>query len=219
MEKPEDKALRQSVIDELDFDPSVDATTIGVFAADGVVTLAGYVSSFAEKTAAEQAVRRVKGVRAVAQELEVRYPSSEKTADDQIARRVLDIFRWSAIVPHDRINVTVSDGWVTLVGQVDWQFERGAAEDEVRNLSGVAGVINNITVKPRVDPGDVQRQIEDALKRSAAVEAAGVRVHVVGSGKIRLEGRVRTWQEHDIVARAAWSAPGVHSVEDRLTIA
>lgn len=219
MDNLADRALRQSVIDELEFDPSVDASGIGVIASDGIVTLSGHVVSFAEKAAAEDAARRVRGVRAIAQEIEVRAATSKKTADDQIAGRAIDILRWNAVLPRHDIDVTVSGGWVTLSGEVGWHYERRAAEDAVKLLGGVHGVVNNITVKPRVNPGDVQKQIEAALRRSAAIEAAGIHVRVIDTGKVRIEGHVRTWQEHDIVARAAWSAPGVRVVEDRLTVA
>jgi osmotically-inducible protein OsmY len=214
-----DTSLRQDIIDELDFEPSVNAAHIGVAVDNGVVTLSGHVYSYAEKYAAEQAVKRVKGVRAIAQEIEVRYPNDIKTADDQIAERAVNILHWSAVVPLDAVQVKVQDGWVTLTGQVDWQFQRTAAETEIRKLSGVAGVINSITLKSHVQPKDVKRKIEDALKRSAEVEAAGIRVSMLGNGKVALDGRVHDWQERDAVSRAAWSAPGVMSVDDRLTIA
>lgn len=219
MDNLEDRALRQSVVDELEFDPSLNASRIGVAASDGIVTLSGYVASFAEKVAAEDATRRVRGVRAIAQEIEVRHPAGKKTSDDQIAKRVIDILRWSAILPRHKVDVTVSDGWVTLKGEVNWFYERRAAEDAAKQLGGVQGVINNITVRPHLKPGDVQREIEAALKRSAAVDAARIHVRVIDAGKVRIEGHVHTWHEHDIVARAAWSAPGVRQVEDRLTIA
>ena len=137
-----DSALRQDIIDELDFEPSVKAAHIGVAVDSGVVTLSGHVCSYAEKLAAEQAAKRVKGVKAIAQEIEVRYPSDLKTADDEIAKRAVNILRWSAVVPQDAVQVKVQDGWVTLSGQLEWQFQRTAAETEIRRLSGVAGVIN-----------------------------------------------------------------------------
>ena len=214
-----DSTLRQDIIDELEFEPSVNAAHIGIAVDDGIVTLSGHVGSYAEKIAAESAVRRVKGVRAIAQEIEVRYPYDKKTADDEIASRALNILRWSAVVPKDVVQVKVQDGWVTLTGQVDWQFQRGAAESEIRKLSGVAGVFNNITLKVRVQPGDVKRKIEDALKRSAEIEAQAISVSVLGDGKVALDGQVHDWQERDAVERAAWSAPGVTLVEDRLSIA
>jgi osmotically-inducible protein OsmY len=214
-----DTSLRQDIIDELDFEPSVNAANIGVAVDNGVVTLSGHVHSYAEKFAAEQAVKRVKGVRAIAQEIDVRYPNDQKTADDEIAKRAVNILRWSAVVPQDAVQVKIQDGWVTLTGQVDWQFQRTDAEAEIRKLSGVAGVVNNITIKSHVQSADVKRKIEDALKRSAEVEAQGIRVSLLGNGKVALDGRVHGWQERDAVSRAAWSAPGVVSVDDRLTIA
>lgn len=213
-----DKQLRQDVIDELEFEPSVNAAHIEVAVDGGVVTLSGHVSSYAEKLAAEAATRRVKGVRAIAQEIEVRYPDERKTADDDIAKRALDIMQWSAVVPREAIQLTVREGWVTLSGQVDWQFQKRAAEDEIRRLSGVSGVVNNIVIKPRVQPADVKRKIEEALRRNADVEAQGIQVSVVDGGKITLQGRVHDWHERMTAENAAWSAPGVSAVDDRLTI-
>jgi len=213
-----DSQLQQDILDELDFEPSVDAAHIGVAVRNGVATLSGHVGSYAEKIAAEQAVRRVKGVHGIAQEIKVRYPSDKKTADDEIAARALSILRWNAVVPYDAIQIKVQDGWVTLSGQVDWQFQRQAAESGIRRLSGVAGLSNDITIKPQVEPGDVKRKIEEALKRSAEVEALGIHVSSLGGGRVALEGKVHDWQERDAVKRAAWSAAGVLSVDDRLQI-
>src|SRR5581483_3286871 len=179
--------------------------------------LTGHVASCAEKAAAETAARRVKGVRAVAQEIEVRFPGGRKTADDQIALRILDIFRWSALIPHGAIDVTVNDGWVRLTGEVNWHFERMAAEDEVRRLNGVVGVINDIAIRQPHGHGDVVKAIEKALKRNAAV-AGDVTVRPLGSGKVRIEGHVHNWHERQLVENAAWSAPGVTAVEDALTV-
>ena len=214
-----DRDLRQDILDELDYEPSVNGAHIGVAVDNGVVTLSGHVASYAEKLAAESAVRRVKGVRAIAQEIEVRYPFEKKTADDEIAKRAVDILRWSAVVPRDVVQLTVHDGWVTLSGQVDWQFQRRAAENELRKLSGIFGVINNITIQARVQPTDVKRKIEDALRRNAEIEAQGIRVTVLDGGKITLQGSVHDWHERTAAEQAAWSAPGVVSVDDRLTIA
>ena len=213
-----DISLRQDVIDELEFEPSLNAAQIGVAVNKSVVTLTGSVGSYAEKIAAEQAVRRVKGVQAIAQEIEVRYPNDKKTADDEIAGRVVSILRWSAVVPPNSVQVKVQNGWVSLSGEVDWQFQRAAAEAEIRRLSGVAGVINSMTIKPRVQAADVKRKIEDALKRYAEVEADGIRISVLGDGKVTLDGNVHDWRERDAIKRAAWSAPGVTIVEDRLMI-
>lgn len=214
-----DLQLRQDVLDELDFEPSVNAAHIGVTAKNGVVTLSGHVGSYAEKIAAEQAARRVVGVHGIAQEIEVRYPGDKKTADDEIADRALSVLKWNAVVPYNVVQVKVQDGWVTLLGEVGWQFQREAAESGIRRLSGVAGVRNDITLKPRVQPTDVKRKIEDALKRSAEVEAAAIHISSLGNGKVALEGKVHDWQERDAVKRAAWSTAGVTSIEDRLQIA
>lgn len=146
----DDRQLRQNVIDELEFEPSINAANIGVAVGDGVVTLTGHVTSFAEKVAAEHAAGRVKGVRAIAQEIEVRYPSDRKTADEEIAKRALSILKWDALVPHDSVKVTVQKGWVTLSGELVWHYQKKAAETSVRKLSGVTGVTNGIVIKPTV---------------------------------------------------------------------
>jgi osmotically-inducible protein OsmY len=212
-----DKILRQRIIDELDFDPSVESAHIGVAVADGVVTLTGYVKSYAEKIAAERAVKRVKGVKAIAEEIEVRFLSDRKTADDQIAKRALDIIAWDTTVPDDRVQVKVQNGWVTLSGEVEWQYQRDSAERVVRRLSGVVGISNSILVRPRVAASDVKHRIEDALKRSADLEADRITVRTDG-GKVILEGRVSAWYERDLAERTAWAATGVTAVDDRITI-
>jgi osmotically-inducible protein OsmY len=215
----DDKQLRQNIIDELEFEPSVDAQDIGVAVSEGIVTLSGHVSSYAEKVAVQHAVQRVKGVRAIAQEIEVRYPGEKKTADDEIAKRALNILKWDAVIPGDAVRVTVQKGWVLLTGEVDWQFQKKAAEDAIRKLSGVTGVSNSITIKPRVSASDIKKKIEDALARNAHVEARAIRVNVSDSNKVRLEGAVDSWDDRDVVENAAWSVPGVQSVDDRLAIA
>jgi osmotically-inducible protein OsmY len=212
-----DKTLRQSIIDELDFDPSVESAHIGVAAEDGVVTLSGYVKSYAEKIAAERAVKRIKGVRAIAEEIEIRYANDRKTSDDQIAKRALDILAWDTTIPPGKVQVKVQEGWVTLMGDVDWQYQRSSAETVVRRLSGVLGITNSIAVKPRVEPTDVKIRIENALKRSAQIEADSIKVSAIG-GKVTLEGRVHAWYERDLAERTAWAAPGVVSVEDRIVV-
>lgn len=214
-----DLTLRQTVLDELEFEPSVDAAHIGVAVKDGVVTLSGHVGSYAEKLAAEQATRHVKGVQAIAQEIEVRYPEDQKTADDEIAARALNILRWSAVVPAGSVLVKVQDGWVTLSGQVSWQYQRNAAESQIRRLSGVKGVVNSVTIKSRVQPIDVKRKIEDALKRNAEIQAQSIRVSVEDGGRVELEGNVHDWREREVAENAAWSVPGVVRVDDRLHIA
>jgi osmotically-inducible protein OsmY len=214
----DDRRLKQEVLDELDFDPSIDAANIGVSVDDGVVTLTGHVSSYVEKSAAEQAARRVKGVRAVAQEIEVRYPSDKKTSDDEIAKRALSIIKWDAQIPQDAVQVTIQKGWVTLTGQVSWQYQKKAAEDAVRKLSGVIGVINNISLKPAVTTSDIKSKIEDALTRRAQLEAGAIRVDVLDGNRVKLQGKVDCWEQREAVESAAWSVAGVQSVDDRLTI-
>lgn len=212
-----DTQLRQLVIDELEFEPSIDATNVGVLAHDGVVTLTGHVRSYAEKVAALQAARRVRGVRAIAQEIEVRYPGEAKAADDEIATRVLTVLEWDAMVPEDRIRVTVQNGWVNLGGTLDWQYQKKAAEDAVRKLVGVVGVTNAITMKASVQAADIKKKIEDALARNAHIEARDIRVSV-SDHNVSLEGIVDSWEVHDAVENAAWSVPGVQSVDDHLTV-
>jgi osmotically-inducible protein OsmY len=215
--KMSDTLIRQDVLDELDFDPRVNAAHIGVVVDKGVVTLTGHVGSYAEKLAVERIAQRVKGVRAIAQEIEVRYPGDKRTSDDEIATRAANMLGWTVIVPKG-IQVKVQDGWITLNGQVDWHFERDAAERELRRLSGVAGIVNNITLKAHVQAKDVKRKIEDALKRNAETEAGRVSVSVLDNGKVALNGQVHDWQERNAIGWAAWSAPGVKSVENNVTI-
>jgi len=214
-----DSILRQDIIDELEFDPSFDGEHIGVAVDRNVVSLTGHVNSYAEKVAAIAAARRVKGVLAIAENIEVRYPFQKQAADDQIAKRASDILNWDILIPKGAVDVLVQDGWVTLSGNVDWYYNKTAAEDDVRKLSGVRGVTNKITIKPRVEAANVKAKIESALKRHAEVEAKAIRVIVQGGNKVVLEGKVDNWDERRAVENAAWSAAGVASVEDRLTIA
>jgi hyperosmotically inducible protein len=206
--------LRENVVDELEYEPSIDAAHIGVAADKGLVTLTGHVASYAEKQAAIAAVRRVKGVRAIAEEIEVRYPY-QKTPDDEIAKRAIDILAWDTMVPSESIQIMVHDGWVTLTGSVDWHYQKKHAEEDVRRLSGVRGVTNAVEIKPSVQPEDIKRKIEEALKRHAEIEANAIRVTVREGNKVVLEGKVDSWEERHAVENAAWSAPGVKSVEDR----
>ena len=212
-----DLELRQDVLDELEFEPSVNAAHIGVAANRGVVTLTGFVTNYAEKAAAERAARRVKGVKAIAEEIEVRLPSDTKRADDEIAARAVDILKWQVGFPADRIAVKVEKGIVTLTGEVDWQYQRTEAEHVVHKLTGVIGVLNQIRVAAPVRASEVKEKIQKALERSADVEASRITVQTDG-GRIVLIGKVRAWYERDIAERAAWSAPGVTEVQDHLTI-
>lgn len=213
-----DALLKQNVLDELEFEPRVNAVHIGVSAENGVISLFGHVASYAEKIAAEEAVRRVRGVKAIAQELEVRYPSDKKTADDQIAKRAFDILAWDASVSTNAIKVAVHDGWITLSGDVDWQYQRTAAEDAVRRLSGVIGIINQIKLKARVASFDVKKKIEEALKRSSQLEAKALSVQVLDNGSVELSGQVHSWHERRVVDQAAWSVPGVRAVQDNIVV-
>jgi osmotically-inducible protein OsmY len=213
----DDLKLQQRVIDTLEFEPSVNAAHVGVSVRDGVAVLSGHVESFAEKFAAERVARSVKGVKGVAQEIEVRLPSDKKLGDEEIAARALRLLNWDVSVPHDRIAVKVEHGIITLSGEVDWQFQRAEAEYDVRKLGGVRSVINDIRVAPRVRPGDIRSSIHAALERNAEVEAAHITVSVSG-GKVTLTGRVNAWTEREAAERAAWSVPGVTEVEDKIEL-
>jgi osmotically-inducible protein OsmY len=213
----DDRVLQRHVIDALDFEPSVKAAHIGVSVRDGVVTLSGHVDSFAEKFAAERTARQVNGVRAVAEEIEVRLASDKKLGDDEIAARAARLLHWDVSVPDDRIAVKVEHGIVTLSGEVDWRFQRAEAEYDVRKLSGVRGVVNAITVAPKPRTADVHQQIRAALERSATVEAERIAVEVSG-GKVTLSGKVAAWADREAAERAAWSVAGVIEVEDRIEL-
>lgn len=210
--------LRQDIIDEFEFDPSFDGEHVGVAVERNVVTLSGHVNSYTEKLAAIAAARRVKGVHAIAESIEVRYPYESKTADDQIAQRASDLLNWDVLVPNDLVNVLVHDGYVTLSGTVDWQYQRTAAEDDMRKLSGIVSVTNMIKIKTRIDAPDIRAKIKSALKRHAEIEADAIRISIQDGNKVILEGRVDNWDERYKVEHAAWSTPGVASVDDRLAI-
>ena len=213
-----DAQLRQDVIDELEFDPSFSGDCIAVAVDKGVVTLGGHVNSYMEKLAAIAATRRVKGVHAIAENIEVHLPYQKKTSDDQIAKRAYDIISWDILVPPNAVDVLVHDGWLTLSGNVNNYFEKAAAEDDVRKLSGVREITNMIVIKPLINSVDVKSKIESALERHAEVEANAISVSVENGNKVVLEGAVDTWAERRAVEHAAWSVPGVAVVEDRLTI-
>lgn len=213
-----DFSLKQNILDELAFDPEVDPANIGVIVDHGVVTLTGHVGSYTEKLAAEKATRRVKGVRAIAEEIEVRVPNHKQTADDEIAKRVADILRWNSSLPDGAIQVSVHDGWVELEGEVDWRFQRTAAQEQVAQLSGLVGIINNITVKNKPASSEIQEQIDDAFRRSAIINPQSVRVIVRDGGQVDLEGDVYDWTEHSAAEDIAWATPGVSSVQNHLRI-
>jgi osmotically-inducible protein OsmY len=218
-----DSSLQQAVLDELKWQPNVKAADIGVTAKDGVVTLTGHVGSYAEKWAAERAAGSVFGVKAVAEELEVRYPFEKKKEDDaDIAQRALQVLSWDTEVPKDKVKVKVEKGLVTLSGNLDWHYQRSAAESDVRKLHGVIGLNNQIVIKPRVQASNVRAsnvrdEIVAALKRRARIEADHITVTTDGS-KVTLGGKVDTWYERRLAESTAWSAPGVTQVENRLTV-
>ncbi|MGE8632532.1 MAG: BON domain-containing protein [Achromobacter piechaudii] len=213
-----DAALRERVLSALAFEPSIDELHIGVSVEDGVVTLTGHVGTYAQKLAAEDTVQRVKGVRGIAQEIEVRAAADKQLADDQIAARALSIMAWDATIPDGNVQVKVQHGWVTLSGTVDWFYQREAAACAVHKLSGVMGVSNLINVAPTVQAGDIKRKIAAALQRSAQIEAGRIAVSVHGTTVV-LDGSVNSWVERGAAERAAWTVPGVIDVQDRLVVA
>ena len=216
-----DAKLKQSVLDELAWDPGVTATDIGVSAKDGVITLSGFVGGYGDKWAAERAVERIAGVKAIAEELKVRLFDYNAMDDDMIAKRAVQSIEWDSSIPNDHIMIKVEKGWVTLTGSVEWHFQRGNAEANIRKLHGVMGVSNSITVKPAQNnmakSADIRTKIHAAFARSGELDADDVKVTTDG-GHVTLRGEVETWHERQTAQIAAWSAPGVTNVENLLTV-
>ncbi|MDB4869622.1 MAG: hypothetical protein JWL97_626 [Gemmatimonadales bacterium] len=212
-----DTDIQRDIEDELRWDPSLDNDDIAVTVRDGVATLAGYVKSYLDKWHAERVASRVKGVKAVANDLSVKLPSSSERPDPDIARAAVDALKWNIAVPADRIQIKVDKGWVTLEGDVDWHFQREAAERAIRSLTGVKGITNLITVRARPTPADVKQKIKEALERGAQFDADRITVEVDGNRAI-LKGTVRSYAEKRDAERAARNAPGITDVDNRLTV-
>jgi osmotically-inducible protein OsmY len=210
-----DQEIQKDVLAELKWDAQIQPNEIGVSVKDGVVTLTGWVDSYLKKWAAEEAAHRVAGVKAVANDIEVKL-ATERT-DPEIAAAAVHAIEWDALIPGNKIQVTVSKGWVTLKGDVEWQYQKQDAERVVRRLSGVKGVTNLIIVKPSVTAPELKKKIEDALVRNAQIDANRITVEVQGSKAI-LKGAVRSWAEKEEAERVAWSAPGIVSVENRISV-
>ena len=212
-----DAELQQDVMNELKWEPTIKSAEIGVTVKDGVVTLSGYVDSYVKKGAAERAAARVFGVRAVTEEIKVRLPGSLKRSDEDIAGAVARVLEWNVLVPHDRVKVQVQDGLVTLSGEVDWGYQKFAAEEAVRYLMGVVWFSNQITVKPTVKPLDIKAKIESAFQRNALLDSRRITIETRGNCII-LSGSVHSWAERAEAQWAAWAAPGVSEVENNIII-
>lgn len=214
-----DAQIQADVLEELRWDSRVQPNEIGVTANDGIVSLTGWVDGYSKKWAGERAAHRVRGVRAVVNDLEVRLPVAAERTDPDLAAAAGQALEWDAFVPMQRIDITVSKGWLSLQGEVEWQYQKRAAERAVRRLSGVRGVTNLITVRPRYQPApeDLRRRVTDALVRSAETDARRLEIQV-DADRVVLMGTVRAWAEKDEAERIAWSAPGVTAVDNRITV-
>lgn len=212
-----DSALKVQVVDELAWDAAIKEAGIGVAVKDGVVTLTGHLDTYAEKEAAVRAVRRVAGVKAIAVEIDVKLSPSHQRSDTDIAQSIEVALKWNTAIPADSVRVTVDHGWVTLQGEVDWNFQRVSAENAVRPLMGVVGISNELKLKPKAKVADLSRRIEDALRRQALREAQQIHITVSGD-TVKLTGTVHSWQERQAAQGVAWSAPGVRSVVNELQV-
>ena len=214
-----DQDIQRDLLDELQWEARVQPNEIGATARDGIVNLTGWVDNYAKKWAAERAAHRVRGVRAVANDIEVRLPTSAERTDTDIATAATRALEWDAFVPIENLDVTVSNGWVVLRGEVEWEYQRRAAERSVRRLSGVRGVTDGVTVRPRGRPSvdGLKQRIEDALIRSVETDAERIAIEVHGD-RVVLDGTVRSWLEREEAERVAWSAPGVTTVDNHIKV-
>ena len=212
-----DSQLQQAVLDELSWEPSVISAHVGVAAESGVVTLTGHVTTYAQKHAAETAARRVRGVKAVAEEIEVALPFASKRTDEEIGAAAIDRMGWDVNLPQDAVKVQVENGWVTLTGQVDWFYQKESAVTELRHLNGVTGLSDQITIKPRVDAGDISDNIMHALHRSWFFDPQTIKVSAKG-GLVHLTGSVQLPHDRQLASITAWSAPGVTGVQNDIVV-
>jgi osmotically-inducible protein OsmY len=215
--KKSDTELKKDVFAELEYEPSVRVGDIGILVKDGAVTLNGYASSYGEKWDAVRAAKRVAGVKAIADDIEVKLPDSQRHTDGDIAAAAANQINWSTTIQTGTVEVTVREGWITLEGEVEWWFQKDAAENAVRYLAGVKGVTNLITIKPKVAPVEVATAIKSAFERSAVLDANKIQVETSGN-KVTLRGKVRSYAEKDEAERAAWAAQGVWSVDNKLKV-
>lgn len=212
-----DDEIRDDILAEIDFEPRIESTEIGVTVKDGAVTLHGTVHSFLEELAAVKAAKRVKGVHAVVEKIEIKFPADTTISDADIAERIAHLCEWSTIFRKYDLKAEVKNGRVTLTGTVDWQYQRTDAQDQIAHMRGVIGVTNAIIIRPQVSQLDVKKKISAAMHRNAALEAAKINVDVI-DGKVTLKGHVKAWYERKLAEEAAWSAPGVVSVTDQIQI-